>query len=58
MHLNATLPLRISYDTISLQRWLLMSHMEVSLDDIRRLISDTSIYLLLMTMIASSLFII
>jgi hypothetical protein len=69
--LNATvawLPLKLSYAPMSLQRWLLMQTMEHSLqaqsgvgfsdkdiDDVRRLISDTSVYLLAITLIASSL---
>ena len=63
-----SLPLKISYAPMSLQRWLLMREMEESIasqaslgfsdkdiDDVRRLISDTSIYLLAITMIASLL---
>jgi hypothetical protein len=69
--LNASvtaLPLKLSYSAMSLQRWLLMQSMEQSLseqkaygftdkdiDDVRRLISDTSIYLLAVTMLASLL---
>lgn len=62
------LPLKISYAPMSLQRWLLMREMEESIssqaslgfsdkdiDDVRRLISDTSIYLLAITMFASLL---
>ena len=63
-----SLPLKISFAPMSLQRWLLMREMEESIasqaslgfsdkdiDDVRRLISDTSIYLLAITMIASLL---
>ena len=63
-----SLPIKITYAPMSLQRWLLMQTMEESisaqsglgfsdkdLDDIRRLISDTSIYLLCITTIASLL---
>ena len=70
--LNGTvsdLPLRLSYSAMSLQRWLLMQHLEESLtmqkevmqfsdkdmDDIRRLISDTPLLLLLVTVITSLL---
>eukprot|EP01041_Mallomonas_annulata_P001211 gene1211-2358_t len=62
------LPLRLSLGPMSLQRWLLMQHMELSLssqsglgfsdkdiDDVRRLISDTSVYLLGITFLASLL---
>ena len=62
------LPLALSYAPMSLQRFLLMSAMEESLhsqsalgftpqdlDDVRRLISDTSIYLLGATVLASVL---
>jgi len=62
------LPIKLTYAPMSLQRWLLMQTMEESisaqsglgfsdkdLDDIRRLISDTSIYLLCITTIASLL---
>jgi len=62
------LPLKISFEPMSLQRWLLMSHMEESIkaqtgmgftdtdvDDVRRLISDTSVYLLGITLLASML---
>jgi hypothetical protein len=71
IHLNDTvhsLPLKITYEPMSLQRWLLMNTMEQSLasnkemgfsdndlDDIRRLVSDTSIYLLGVTLLASVL---
>lgn len=69
--LNASLswlPLKVSYAPMSLQRYQLMQNMEESLqqqvgigfsekdvDDVRRLISDTSIYLLTATLIASLL---
>lgn len=70
--LNSTikaLPLKITYSSMSMQRWLLMNHMEHSLrqqqetlgftakdlDDVRRLISDTSLYLLGVTVLASLL---
>lgn len=62
------LPLKLSYAPMSLERWLLMSTMEQSLsdqkqigftdkdiDDVRRLISDTSVYLLGITILASLL---
>jgi hypothetical protein len=63
------LPLRLSYSGMSLQRWLLMQHLEESLtmqkevlnfsdkdmDDVRRLISDTPLSLLLVTIVASLL---
>lgn len=62
------LPLKLSYSSMSLERWLLMQHMEQSLseqksfgftdkdiDDVRRLISDTSVYLLGITILASLL---
>ena len=63
------LPLRLSYSAMSLQRWLLMQHLEESLtmqkemmqfsdkdmDDVRRLISDTPLSLLLVTIVASLL---
>lgn len=63
-----SLPIKVTYGPMSLQRWLLMETMEESIsaqsglgfsdkdiDDIRRLISDTSIYLLCITTIASIL---
>ena len=64
-----TLSLKISYASMSMQRWLLMNHMEYVLkqqqnslgftakdmDDVRRLISDTSLYLLGITVLASML---
>lgn len=64
-----SLPLKITYSSMSMQRWLLMNHMEHSLrqqqeslgftakdlDDVRRLISDTSLYLLGVTVLASLL---
>ena len=64
-----SLPLKLSYSSMSLQRWLLMQHLEESLamqkealqfndkdmDDVRRLISDTPLSLLLVTIIASLL---
>jgi hypothetical protein len=70
--LNTTieaLPLKVSYASMSMQRWLLMNHMESSLrqqqetlgftakdmDDVRRLVSDTSLYLLGVTVLASLL---
>lgn len=70
--LNASvteLPLKLSYSAMSLQRWLLMQHLEESLsmqkevlqfsdrdlDDVRRLISDTPLLLLLVTILASLL---
>ena len=62
------LPLKVTYEPMSVQRWLLMNTMEQSLasnkemgfsdkdlDDIRRLISDTSLYLLGVTFLASVL---
>ena len=63
------LPLKLSYSAMSLQRWLLMQHLEESLsmqkevlqfsdrdlDDVRRLISDTPLLLLLVTVLASLL---
>lgn len=62
------LPLKLSYSSMSLERWLLMQQMEHSLseqksfgftdkdiDDVRRLISDTSVYLLGFTIVASLL---
>lgn len=62
------LPLKVTYEPMSVQRWLLMKTMEQSLvsnkemgftdkdlDDIRRLISDTSLYLLGVTFLASVL---
>jgi len=65
----SALPLKLSYSAMSLQRWLLMQHLEESLrmqketmqfsdkdmDDVRRLISDTPLSLLLVTIIASLL---
>eukprot|EP01032_Pedospumella_encystans_P015608 gene15608-17839_t len=69
--LNASitaLPLKISFGPLSLQRWLLMAQMEESLqaqtelgftaqdlDDVRRLISETSVYMLGITLLASLL---
>lgn len=64
-----SLPLKITLNEISVQRWLFMAHIEQSLlqqnselgiqekdiDDIRRLITDTSIELLGMTVLASIL---
>jgi hypothetical protein len=63
-----SLPIKVTYAPMSLQRWLLMMTLEESIsaqsglgfsekdiDDIRRLISDTSIYLLCITTIASLL---
>jgi hypothetical protein len=63
-----SLPIKISYAPMSLQRWLLMQTMEESIaqqkglgfsekdiDDVRRLISDTSVYLLCITTIAAIL---
>lgn len=62
------LPLKISFSPMSLQRWLLMQVLEQSLgtqqgcgldvsdiDDMRRLITDTNIYLLAITIFASTL---
>lgn len=64
----SSLPIKVSYAPMSLQRWLLMQTMEESIssqsglgfsdkdtDDVRRLISDTSIYLLSITTIAALL---
>mmetsp|Transcript_17412 Transcript_17412/g.29188 ORF Transcript_17412/g.29188 Transcript_17412/m.29188 type:complete len:634 (-) Transcript_17412:189-2090(-) len=63
-----SLPLKITYEPMSVQRWLLMNIMEESLatnkemgfsdkdlDDVRRLVSDTSIYFLGITLLASVL---
>jgi hypothetical protein len=63
-----SLPLKITYGPMLLQRWMLMQLMEESIasqaglgfsskdtDDVRRLISDTSTYLLAVTMLASML---
>lgn len=71
IHLNesvAALPLKISIGPMSSQRWLLMSVLEDALatqtslgfserdlDDIRRLVTETSLTFLLITMIASTL---
>lgn len=71
IHLNDTveeLPLKISIGPMSTQRWFLMSHLEESLsaqkgfgfsdkdiDDVRRMITDTSLTFLLVTIIASVL---
>ncbi|CAN0372993.1 unnamed protein product [Discosporangium mesarthrocarpum] len=65
----SSLPLRVTVESMSLERWLLMQRMEQSLqqqkevlgfqdsdvDDVRRLISDTNVYLLAVTMLASTL---
>lgn len=64
----AALPLKISIGPMSSQRWLLMSILEDALatqtslgfserdlDDIRRLVTETSLTFLLITMIASTL---
>lgn len=64
----SSLPIKISFSSISLQRWLFMQHMHRSLaeqkglgfndkdiDDVRRLISGTSIYYLSITFLASFL---
>ena len=69
--LNATvcsLPLKVSISEFSLQRWLLLAHMERSfseqsnlgfsatdIDDVRRLVADTSLYFLSLTMLAALL---
>ena len=69
--LNSTvssLPLKLSFGSMSFARWMLMQHMEESIssqkafgftdkdtDDVRRLISDTSVYLLGITILASLL---
>lgn len=64
-----TLPLTLTHGGMSLQRWLIIGHLEEALaaqkddfgfsdkdlDDVRRLISDTSVVLLIVTVIASSL---
>lgn len=64
-----SLPLTLSFEPMSVQRWLLMDTMQKSLqmnkeslgfsdkdlDDVRRLISDTSVYLLGLTLLASVL---
>lgn len=64
-----TLPLTLTHGGMSLQRWLIIGHLEEALaaqkddfgfsdkdlDDVRRLISDTSVVLLIITFIASSL---
>lgn len=64
-----SLSLKFSYSAMSLQRWLFSAHMEDSLktqkegfgfadkdlDDVRRLITDTSVYLLVVTFVASFL---
>lgn len=71
IHLNETveaLPLQISIGPMSSQRWLLMAILEEALstqkslgfsdkdiDDIRRMITETSLSFLLVTMIASTL---
>eukprot|EP00752_Nemacystus_decipiens_P016247 g14527.t1 len=65
----SSLPLKITIEPMSLQRWQLMQSMEYSLqhqneqfglqdkdvDDFRRLISDTNLYLLIITLLASTL---
>lgn len=69
--LNSTvmsLPLKLTYGSMSLQRWLLMKELEESIasqsslgfsdkdiDDVRRLVSETSIYMLGITLLASLL---
>jgi len=69
--LNSTLnslPLRLSFSPMSLQRWQLMLVLENSLeqqrglgfeqsdiDDVRRLVADTNVYLLAVTVLASTL---
>ncbi|CAM9219967.1 unnamed protein product, partial [Scytosiphon promiscuus] len=65
----SSLPLKVTIEPMSLQRWQLMQSMEHSLqqqkesfgfqdsdvDDLRRLISDTNVYLLIVTLLASAL---
>ncbi|CAM9352733.1 unnamed protein product, partial [Ectocarpus sp. 4 AP-2014] len=65
----SSLPLKVTIEPMSLQRWQLMQSMEHSLqqqkesfgfqdsdvDDVRRLISDTNVYLLIVTLFASTL---
>ena len=64
-----SLPLKLVYGSLGLQRWLLMQELSTSLqmqkdafgfsdhdiDDVRRLIGETSVWLLTVTILASLL---